>query len=186
MKKLIPALAVLGSAVAFAIYKLKKDEQRKIMELDQDLLKDEDCCEADDECTCGNECECHEEECKVSEDATYSNPEYPNLSDEMIEEIKEKNEETMNDLAAEGDVKENERPIQHIVTFKTKEDAEVFRNKLINKGFVITEGIDELSLEVLHISDIDPIKMMTHVLYIADEAYACHGSYKGWQAKVSY
>ena len=42
MKKLVPALAILGSAVAFAVYKLKKDEKKKLMELDQGLLVDED------------------------------------------------------------------------------------------------------------------------------------------------
>ncbi|MDE6196143.1 MAG: hypothetical protein K2F55_04710, partial [Erysipelotrichaceae bacterium] len=42
MKKLIPALAILGSPVAFAVYKLKKDEKKKLMELDQGLLVDED------------------------------------------------------------------------------------------------------------------------------------------------
>ncbi|MEF9962493.1 MAG: ribonuclease E inhibitor RraB [Erysipelotrichaceae bacterium] len=186
MKKLIPALAVLGSAVAFAIYKLKKDEQHKIMELDQDLLEDEDCC-CGETCSCEDECTCQQDEpCEVKEEATYSNPEYPNLSDEMMDKIKEKNEETINDLAAEGDVNKNERPIQHVVSFKNKEDLEMFRNKLINKGFVISEGVNDLELEVLHISDIDAVKMMSHVLYIADEAYACHGSYKGWQTKVTY
>ena len=42
MKKLIPVLAVLGSAVAFAVYKMKKEEQKQLAELDEGLLEEEE------------------------------------------------------------------------------------------------------------------------------------------------
>lgn len=234
MKKLIPALAVLGSAVAFAVYKLKKDEQRKVMELDQDLLHDDTNSEDHDSCSCGCDCEEDDEEplraepasqpeveetpveniafvkepveetpvmepldeevkdpfleepAAHQEEAVYPNPEFPHLSSMMINDINEMNERAMDCLKNDGDVHENERPIQHTVSFKSVEDLENFKNKVINKGFVITKGEGDLDLVVLHISPIDHIKLVTNVLYLADQAYENHGVYKGWQSKVSY
>lgn len=42
MKKIIPVLAVLGGVAAFAVYKMKKDEQKEIIDLDQGLMSDDD------------------------------------------------------------------------------------------------------------------------------------------------
>ena len=42
MKKIIPALAVLGGVAAFAVYKLKKEEKKHVVDLDQGLLYDEE------------------------------------------------------------------------------------------------------------------------------------------------
>ena len=42
MKKIIPALAVIAGAAALVAYKLKKDEEKQIVDLDQGLLEDED------------------------------------------------------------------------------------------------------------------------------------------------
>ncbi len=42
MKKVIPVLAVLAGAAALVAYKLKKDEEKKIVDLDQGLLEDEE------------------------------------------------------------------------------------------------------------------------------------------------
>lgn len=190
MKKLIPALAILGSAVAFVAYKMKKDEQRKIMELDQDLLCDHE------ECGCGDSCSCEEEEEEEhrrepnptfdQQEDTSTHSDYPNLTNSMIEDIHDMNVEAIDSLKLDGDVSENERPIQHQVMFKTSEDLENFRNKVVNKGFVVTKGDGEYDLNILHITDINQVKLMSHVLYIADQAYANHGSYKGWVSKVTY
>ena len=194
MKKTIPLLAVLGSAAAFAVYKLNQEEKKKIMALDQDLLvddesADEDTCES---CECGDEDEeadrAESTEIKVesTEKPSCSHPEYPNVTDVEYDDIYHMNEEAIGKLHEQGDVNENERPIQHTVTFKNQEDMENFKNKIVNKGFVVTKGVSDYDLTVLHISSIDSMKLMENVLFIADQAYANHGSYKGWQSKISY
>ena len=43
-----------------------------------------------------------------------------------------------------------------------------------------------MDLVVLHISSIDKVKLVSNILYLADQAYANNGEYKGWQSKVSY
>ena len=42
MKKALPVLAALGAVAAFAIYKIKKEEQKKIVDLDEGLLYDDE------------------------------------------------------------------------------------------------------------------------------------------------
>lgn len=49
MKKIIPVLAVLGGAAALAMYKLNKDEKKKIIDLDEGLLHDDGLAENEDE-----------------------------------------------------------------------------------------------------------------------------------------
>ena len=41
MKKIFPILAVLGSAAALIAYKMKKEEEKQIIDLDQGLLYDD-------------------------------------------------------------------------------------------------------------------------------------------------
>ncbi len=268
MKKLIPALAILGSAVAFAVYKLKKDEKKKLMELDQGLLVDEDLVKPSEqshdasimdkvvndvkdsahdmvdyasqkaeevihkgvqvasdvesfmdsfkqsvmekkeevEDVAENKIdeiireiekpsfsteeikEIIKEEIndvKAAVNETYSE-EYPNLTTALVEDINTMTQEAMDSLASDGDIHERERPVQHMVSFSTAQDLDAFKNKVINKGFVITKGEGELDLVVLHISPIDKVKLVSNILYLADQAYANHGVYKGWQSKVSY
>ena len=72
------------------------------------------------------------------------------------------------------------------ISFRNKEDLESFKNRVINKGFVITKGEEECDLIVLHISAIDEEKLVSHILYLADQAYAFNGEYRGWQSKVSF
>lgn len=309
MKKLIPALAILGSAVAFAIYKLKKDEQKQLMELDQDLLVDDndndeiihlkpkhaeeptiveppkpaptvhievphrkpltpeaqafitpakpqpkvvpvsepkeesetvyhdsqlaealqslkdqveepkttddirqaiqdaisetqDKVEDVKEATKTVVQEVQEvkeavvekieepfayatSEDEVEEEEDY-NEEYPHLTNTLVEDINQMTQEAMDSLAADGDIHEHERPVQHMVSFNSMEDLDNFKNKVINKGFVITKGEGDMDLVVLHISPIDKVKLVSNILYLADQAYANNGEYKGWQSKVSY
>lgn len=277
MKKLIPTLAVLGSAVAFAIYKLKKDEQKQLMELDQDLLEDDG--EDTDEIIHltpkneehteeevfprpsseieellseqeeikevpaampeeENESVYHEEQLaealqslkeqveevnttddirQAIEEAIHEsqneeakeaetdekeeeasalneemdteddyNEEYPHLTNTLVEDINQMTQEAMDSLENDGDVHEHERPVQHMVSFGSMEDLDNFKNKVINKGFVITKGEGDMDLVVLHISSIDKVKLVSNILYLADQAYANNGEYKGWQSKVSY
>ncbi len=308
MKKLIPTLAVLGSAVAFAIYKLKKDEQKQLMELDQDLLEDdgedtdeiihltpkneghteeevfprpsseieellseqeeikevpvttpeeenesvyheeqlaealqslkeqveevnttddirqaieEAIHESQNEEAKEAETDEKEEEAPVlneegraeyylpegvwsnfltgearqggrwyremdTEDEDDYNEEYPHLTNTLVEDINQMTQEAMDSLENDGDVHEHERPVQHMVSFGSMEDLDNFKNKVINKGFVITKGEGDMDLVVLHISSIDKVKLVSNILYLADQAYANNGEYKGWQSKVSY
>lgn len=252
MKKIIPVLAILGSAVAFAVYKFKKEEQKQLMEFDEDLLSDEEEPsfarkeetvvhkpfvekeeKAVEECSIAKEIEPNfapqpdtadirkfmEEtviekmpetnveldilnEVKMPEASSFVNDfenvtkqetsegtysaEYPHLTNRMVEDINEMTVEAIEALAKDGDVHEHERPVQHMVSFKLKEDLETFKSKVINKGFVITKGEEEFDLVVLHISPVNKEKLVDNILFLADMAYAYHGEYRGWQSKVSF
>lgn len=270
MKKIIPVLAVLGSAVAFAVYKMKKEEQKELVELDEGLLRDDEeepsfqhtesvvhqpiqqeeekeeavtflkpdepvketpiakeiepafaphtemneihqvFEEAKKDMEIKEEVESNvppipkisparkdlpkEEIVHPVEDSpkeeqiveeVYSS-EYPHLTNRMVEDINSMTLDAIAALAQDGDVHEHERPVQHMVSFHNKEDLEGFKGKVINKGFVITKGEAEFDLVVLHISPIDEEKLVNNILYLADQAYAFHGEYRGWQSKVSF
>ncbi len=285
MKKIIPVLAVLGSAVAFAVYKMKKEEQKQLMDLDEGLLEDDQTPvfhrdepvvhkpiqkqlaekeivqeekqieipivkeiepefapteksveipvsdiqqllkeTAQEDLTAPlpevvepimqepitpvapqpikqepvtaqepiimqepvnvNETETEPEKTN-DEDNTYSN-DFPHLTNRMVNDINMMTRDAIDALAKDGDVHAHERPVQHMVSFRNKEDMESFKSRVINKGFVITKGEDEYDLIVLHISSIDEVKLVNHILYLADQAYAFNGEYRGWQSKVSY
>lgn len=265
MKKIIPVLAVLGSAVAFAVYKLKKEEKAQLMELDEGLMDDENVDfhheegeneptvvkaakpenepvepepaaedtndeepelnfassdkginipvsdiqqllkeaaaeseraeqqdftadrEADDlhEESESQDTE-EEDEAEDMVDEEIYNAHYPHLTNRMIDDINMMTKEAIEALARDGDVHAHERPVQHMVSFRNKEDMESFKNRVINKGFVITKGDEEYDLVVLHISAIDEERLVSHILYLADQAYAFNGEYRGWQSKVSF
>ncbi len=285
MKKIIPVLAVLGSAVAFAVYKMKKEEQKQLMDLDEGLLEDDQTPDfhrdepvvhkpiqkqpavkeivqeekqieipivkeiepefapteksveipvsdiqqllketAQEDLTVPlpeavepvmqesiipiapqpmkqepvtaqepiimqepvnvNETETEPEKTS-DEDNTYSS-DFPHLTNRMVNDINMMTRDAIDALAKDGDVHAHERPVQHMVSFRNKEDMESFKSRVINKGFVITKGEDEYDLIVLHISSIDEVKLVNHILYLADQAYAFNGEYRGWQSKVSF
>lgn len=285
MKKIIPVLAVLGSAVAFAVYKMKKEEQKQLMDLDEGLLEDDQTPDfhrdepvvhkpiqkqpavkeivqeekqieipivkeiepefapteksveipvsdiqqllketAQEDLTAPlpeavepvmqesiipiapqpmkqepvtaqepiimqepvnvNETETEPEKTS-DEDNTYSS-DFPHLTNRMVNDINMMTRDAIDALAKDGDVHAHERPVQHMVSFRNKEDMESFKSRVINKGFVITKGEDEYDLIVLHISSIDEVKLVNHILYLADQAYAFNGEYRGWQSKVSF
>lgn len=289
MKKIIPVLAVLGSAVAFAVYKMKKEEQKQLMDLDEGLLEDDQNLDfhreepvvhkpiqkpiVNDEVqfekqieipiakeiepefaqpeknveipvsdiqqllkeaaqeTMGEPMISNEEpvieepiipvapqptmpqepvvkpepminqqpmniqpnaepmpqepEKDDDEDNSYSS-DFPHLTMRMVNDINMMTRDAIEALAKDGDVHAHERPVQHMVSFRNKEDMESFKSRVINKGFVITKGEDEYDLIVLHISSIDEVKLVNHILYLADQAYAFNGEYRGWQSKVSF
>lgn len=256
MKKLIPVLAVLGSAVAFAVYKMKKEEQKKLAELDEGLLEDEPSFQPTE--TIIKEEEKEEVKAPVKEvevpkakdeekpDFSYKDKtmeitvddiqqllketadedffnqnlmneepvmpkaphvedvqktmemahddfiqnvfhsEYPHLTNRMVNDINAMTKDAIDALANDGDNHAYERPVQHMVSFKTKEDMDAFKSRVINKGFVITKGDEDGDLVVLHISPIDEKKLVGNILYLADQAYAFNGEYRGWQSKVSF
>ncbi len=191
MKKIIPALAVLAGAAALVAYKLKKDEEKKIVDLDQGLLEDTENI---------NESDIEEE--KI-EEGPISQPGYmeqmntevkeeennenrSSLTEEEIAAIQSATQKKIDEMSQEGDIHENERPVQHYIEFKNTEDLENFKCNVINQGFVISKGKNELELVVLHISPIENEKLMNNILYIADEAKKHNGSYNGWESKIIY
>lgn len=214
MKKIIPVLAILGSAAAIVAYKMKKDEQKHIVDLDQGLLHDEDLDETMEEVEegpisepqscCKDEVEDTFEE--VVEDVksvvkdttqtiqdTYNDVkddvrdiDFPSLLKEEVQQLKSKAAEVMESLKVEGDVHEHERPVQHTVKFTSQEAADNFKNEVINKGFVITKGKEDGELVILHITPLDDNKLIPNILYIANEARKNDGTYLGWTSKVIY
>ena len=211
MKKIIPALAVIAGAAALVAYKLKKDEEKQIVDLDQGLLEDEDDLnemDMDDEIEEGpisDPASCMETVKKEAADAAEDlkdlakeakdivqdaaeefDTDFPSLLKSETAALKEQAKKLMDDMLQEGDVHENERPVQHSVVFQTAEDMDSFKNEVINKGFVITRGDEDLELIVLHITPIDDVKLMGNILYIAGEAKLHHGKYQGWSSKVIY
>ncbi|MEG0274027.1 MAG: ribonuclease E inhibitor RraB [Longicatena sp.] len=221
MKKIIPVLAILGGAAALAAYKIKKDEQKKIIDLDEGMLYDEalaeneddpveegpisdptSCCvedvkdkikdtldsadEAIDEASDKVETFAENASKKVKKAVKDAKEVFPNLLEEEINELKDKAKAIMEDMRAQGDVHENERPVQHTVHFDAVEDAENFKNKIINKGYVVSAGETELELLVLHIAPLDEVKLIANILYIVNEVRANHGTYDGWTSKITY
>lgn len=241
MKKLIPVLGVLAGAAALVAYKMKKDEQKQIIDLDQGLLHDDDeemiqeepisnpasCCEefaqkAEDMAEDAadkvknlkerteellEDVEDKTEDVKQAfqihiedaadaveekvEEATEALEEekdstYPHLSCKRVEEIIAAANQQMEELQAQGDVHKHERPVQHRVKFDDEEALDGFKNTVINKGFVITNGEEDHELVVLHITAINNEKLYDNMLYLADTAAQYHGTYEGWTTKVVY
>lgn len=212
MKKLIPVLAILGSAAAIIAYKMKKDEQKRIIDLDQGLLHDENldesaeeveegpisdpqsCCVDDVADTAKEVVEGVKDTTKtiqdkveeVKEDLQDFDIDFPALLQEEVQNLKKNATDIMETLSVEGDVHEHERPVQHEVVFSSSEDADHFKNEVINKGFVITKGKKDYELFILHITPLDDTKLIHNILFIANEAKRNHGVYKGWTSKVIY
>lgn len=224
MKKALTTIAILGGIAAAVAYKLKKDEEKKIMKLEQELLDEENntehqdsvteneaccaCTETDEACSCAEDsCECEKSEevpaeeteaacsyeCKdetacacETEKEEETDPEFPYLTSETKKQIDEMNQEVIAKLEENGDVHENERPVQHTVAFKNLDDLENYKTAVINKGFVVTKGEDTLELYVLHIAPIDRIQLIQNIYYLANLALEMHGVYKGWKSRVSY
>ena len=226
MKKALTTIAILGGIAAAVAYKLKKDEEKKIMKLEQELLDEENstenheaeadqeaccCCEAepeaacscaeescgcDESCTCEEGCACEdeaacscgdEEACACeTEKCEAADPQYPYLSADDKKRIDEINQEVIANLEENGDVHENERPVQHTVAFTNLDDLENYKTAVINKGFVVTKGEEALELYVLHIAPIDRIQLIQNIYYLANLALEMHGVYKGWKSRVSY
>lgn len=121
-----------------------------------------------------------------SEKCEAADPQYPYLSADDKKRIDEINQEVIANLEENGDVHENERPVQHTVAFTNLDDLENYKTAVINKGFVVTKGEEALELYVLHIAPIDRIQLIQNIYYLANLALEMHGVYKGWKSRVSY
>lgn len=212
MKKIIPALALIGGAAAFVIYKMKQEEKKQIIDLDQGLLDDDVLNDEIEEGPISDPMSCCEETKEVIDNvkkeakniaetvkdtskeivddcqtcACENASKLNKVFDEGINLIKNQSKKLMDQMAEKGDVHEHERPVQHQIKFVSIEDMENFRNDLINKGFVVTNGDIELELYVLHISPIDEDKLMKNVIEVANAAKNYHGEYMGWSSKIIY
>lgn len=221
MKKIIPALALVGGVAAFVIYKMKKEEQKQIIDLDQGLLHDEDltddeieegpisnptaCCEdsLDGIKECAHEVsedvqehitefmddtkkKIHSVKSEVQENADEVVDKAKHLVHVELDQIREKTADIIEQMQIDGDIHEHERPVQHLVKFECVEDLEAFKSVVINKGFVVTNGNHDLTLNILHISPISEDKLMANIEFIAGTAKEHHGIYDGWTSKVVY
>ena len=199
MKKLLTGVVILGGIAAAVAYKLKKDEEhKKMLDLELDLLEDE-IAEGVEEAKKDNEPASNEEEPPVPP-AAPSEPEvpaeekteetdgdeYPFLDSDTRTEIDTASENVYHELLNEGDQADEERPIQHFVDFKTEEDLNAFRKNMIEKGYVVTSGENQLDITVLHIAPLDRTKLVSHIYYIANQALRHSGNYKGWKSRVTY
>ena len=167
MKKIIPALAVLGGVAAFALYKLKKEEKKHVVDLDQGLLYDE---ENEDDILENSfkKAETEVQDLPEHNDTITMDNEYPSLT------------------STEVDILTKERPVRHNVCFYNEVDLEHFKKEVINRGFVISTGEEPLNLVVLHISPINTEKLVDNILYLASRAKENKGTYKNWETKVIY
>lgn len=226
MKKLIPLLLVAGAAAGYALYKLKKENEKKIIELDEELLLDD---EDEDEIKIFDLSDKIEEALEESEVTEASEPveetQEPVVesvevieeettseeatAEEVVEEVTSESAEVKTEdeydevfvnlkkkdilvmknnaqarlelYASEGDDLEVDRPIYHQIVFQNEDDANGFRNEVVNKGYVLSKGDVEGEYIVLHILPLHLVKVMAHVYYLADSAIKYNGTYIDWQ-----
>ncbi|MGL5540393.1 MAG: ribonuclease E inhibitor RraB [Erysipelotrichaceae bacterium] len=119
------------------------------------------------------------------EETVAENSYYSHLDERKVQAINDYSNETIADLYDAGDVPEQERPIQHFVSFKTEADLYHFKDRMESAGFVVANGDSPLELVVLHLSDIDRAKLLSNILFIADSAYGVNGTYHGWASRVT-
>lgn len=212
MKKIIPAVAIVGGVAAFIIYKMKKEQQKKVVSLDEGLLQDDELNDEIEEGPISDPASCCEDMKETFDDAKdefmntvdHVKDEVCDFKDDLqehlqdtgekvesyvtseIDAIKKKSKELMAKMMEQGDVHEHERPVQHHVTFNTKEDLDNFKEKIINKGYVVTQGDQELELNILHISPMNEEKLMQNVQDIINCANIHHGKYGNWTSKIVY
>lgn len=198
MKKVLPLLALIGGAAALVAYKMKKDEQKKIADLDEGLLYDDAFIKTDDTLNSTNEKNLKEDNVEnlkafrddevcinKDEDKNEDYDEtYTHLTKDEMSLLKEDTDARITSLYEKNDIHIKERPIQHHLQFLDENQLNQFKNEVINRGYVITRGTCELELIVLHITPIDPVKIMANIYYLADVAAIYNGIYKGWESRV--
>lgn len=197
MKKALPLLALLGGAAALVVYKIKKDEQKKIVDLDEGLLYDDTLLENEElnEKSNDNLNNCVHDSVGIednnvvdTEDKGACNVTYDEVFTHLTKSemtlLKEDTDARIVSLNEKHDIHEKERPIQHHLKFSNEIQMNEFKNIIINHGYVITRGVQEFELIVLHIAPIDNVKIMANIYYLADVAAMYNGIYKGWETRV--
>lgn len=198
MKKALPLLALLGGAAALVAYKMKKDEQKKIVDLDEGLLYDDTLLENEESNNTSNDdLDNNVQYVAKADDNNVTDIEDKSVNDVVYDEVfkhltksemtllKEDTEARIASLNEKQDIHEKERPIQHHLKFSNEIQMNEFKNIIINHGYVITRGAQEFELIVLHIAPIDNVKIMANIYYLADVAAMYNGIYKGWETRVT-
>lgn len=183
MKKALGILAVAGAAVAYAAYKLGKEEPTEEEKIIHEPQSEEEITETILKNVEANNEETEEETedieiIELNDEKKSIKEKFVNLNDDdikHIEEISTKELEKIND--ADG-----ERPIQHVVYFANDLDKEEFKNNVISKGYVVTNGEND-DLIVMHISKLDKETILSQVYYLADLTKLNNGEYKEWSIK---
>ncbi len=197
MKKVLPLLALVGGAAALVAYKMKKDEQKKIADLDEGLLYDDALVKLDDTLNSTNETKSNDDNTenlntfndndihldKEVKNEVYDET-YTHLTSNEMNLLEEDTDARIASLDEKNDIHTKERPVQHHLQFLDESKMNQFKNEVINRGYVITKGACELELIVLHITPIDSVKIMANIYYLADVAAVYDGIYKGWETKV--
>lgn len=172
MKKALGLLAVVGGAAALIAYKVLKDEKVKVVNQEKDVEKH--IIEIDDEAT--------EEEEEDEAPASYSTASYPNLDSADMIHLNDVSEAVFETIDFEN-VGEEDRPIQHKLSFENRLLMEKFKSVVIEEGYVVTSGETDMDLVVLHISKVDTDLILSKVFYLANLAKECSGTYTGWILK---
>lgn len=172
MKKALGLLAVVGGAAALIAYKVLKDEKVKVVNKEEDVEKhiveiEEETLEENDE----------EEALPSYETATY-----PNLNNEDMIHLNEVSENVFETIDFDH-VQEEERPVQHKLSFESRLLMEKFKSIVIEEGYVVTSGESDTELVVLHISKVDVDLILSKVFYLANLAKECAGTYQSWILK---
>lgn len=179
-RKIIPTIAIASGIAAFVAYRMKKNNEKQIIDLDQMLAEDEDAFYKDEN---------HHSSTKEVEDEKnidIDTQKYVYLTNDIITRIKTKTEIEIAILEEEGDVHEHERPIEHRLSFASQEDVEAFKEAITSEGFAIEKSDDLDHILVMHLAAIKEETLLPIILHVADCVYQHHGQYLGWRSKVSY
>ena len=189
LSRLIPAIAAVGGAVAFAVYKMQKNK-KEIMKLDEGLLTDEE------EETLND---FHIDDVKSTADMDDVDVDIPAFKEQKAQEsapyvldeetkakISAHIDEAIKALGAVQDVHTAERPVEHQMSFPSEEDMDHFKESVVKRGYVVTKGENENSAVCMHIAPMDKDLMMQHVTYLFEETKSNHGTYEGWHCDPVY
>lgn len=188
LSRLIPAIAAVGGAVAFAVYKLQKD-RKEIIKLDEGLLLDEDGDSFDDmhidDVTASAAADIDVEIPAFKEEEANAQPPFV-MDEETKAKIKKNVDDAITALGAAGDVHSAERPIEHQMSFPDETAFAAFKETIIKRGYVVTKGENPKVAVVMHIAPMDGEIMLQHVLYLYEETKKNNGTYEGWHCNPVY
>lgn len=178
MKKTLLGIAVLGAVVGTVAYKIKKEQlEKELLDKELDMLAKKE------EPTSQEEVRNDGVEERAFEAEESDDVEQEILDEELKKTLTEQSDAFIDDLKEHEDDISKERPIQHRIDFTNTSDMEAFKQKVIEKGYVVTSGDHPLQLCVLHIDAINRGELLAIVYYLANQARKYRGTYQGWQSR---
>lgn len=117
------------------------------------------------------------------EESFQENPLTANLDVDYKKELDSYSDSNIQKLSLDDDRLSEDRPIQHLIDFKSNEDMETFKSVVIEKGYVVTRGENPYQLSVLHIAPINRSELLVNVYYLANQAIKHNAKYLGWQSR---